>query len=55
MTLKIWNWITEKAQKEDGEVSSWLICAAGLCGAAAATAGPLQGKFESLVEAIPGG
>ena len=37
MTLKIWNWITEKAQKEDGEVSSWLICAAGLCGAAAAT------------------
>ena len=41
-----------RLRSERGEVASWLIMAAGLCLAAAVTAGPLTTTFVSLVDGL---
>ena len=43
-----------KANDERGEVSSWLVCAAGLCAAAAVVGSPMQVKFIELINGIGG-
>lgn len=48
----IWKNLTEKIENEEGEVSSWLILAAGLCGAAAIAVPILTDTIQGLAEAV---
>ena len=50
--LNIWKNLADKAEQEEGEVSSWLILAAGLCGAAAIAVPILQDTIRGLAEAV---
>lgn len=45
-------YIADRMEQEEGEISSWLILAAGLCAAAAAASGILMGIITGLASAV---